>query len=183
MSSDHPSGDPSAAADAAAALLEALQRHSQSARDHAESTATYAFAAAAEVGLGRDECELVRVAARLHEVGLLYSDSATLGTSQEETYRLARGAGVDEEVCRWLLRTRERFDGTGPEELAGEAIPVQSRLIRAACVFHAAATEPAPGDDGPPHSRGLDRIRTQAGSELDPEVVAAVVTAVERAAV
>ena len=96
MSSDHQSGDPSPAtepgADAAdpallrlrgAPLLEALERHAEGARDHAESTATYAFAAAAELGLARDTCALLREASRLHEIGQIYAgDAAAPGSHQ-----------------------------------------------------------------------------------------------------
>ena len=184
MSSDPPSAGHSAGAEPAEALLEALGRHSQSARSHAESTATYAFATAAQLGLSRGECELVREAARLHEVGQLYAGAAPqLGAHQEATYRLVRGAGIDEQLCRWLLRTRERFDGAGPEGLVGAEVPIQSRLIRAACTFHATVVEPAPSSDAAPHVRGVESLRSQAGAELDPDVVGALIAVVERALV
>ena len=171
MSSDRPSDGPSAAPE----LLDALASHSQRARDHGDSTATYVFAIAAELGLSRDECERVREAARLHEVGLVYSANDDLGTHQEETYRLVRGAGVDDTVSGWLLRTRERFDGRGPEGLAADAIPIESRLIRVACAFHAALLEPGSSPETAIAGLGL-----QAGAELDPQVVAALAAVLRR---
>jgi HD-GYP domain-containing protein (c-di-GMP phosphodiesterase class II) len=128
--------------------------------------------------MSRSDCERVREAARLHEVGLVYGDDNRLGTHQEETYRLVRGAGFPEEVCAWLLRTRERFDGGGPEGLAADAIPLESRLIRATCAFHAALLEAGQSDPG----AGLERVGAQAGVELDPQVVIALAAVVERAA-
>lgn len=194
MSSDRPSGDPSPAAERGAdaadpalvrsrgePLLEALQQQSPLARDHAESTAAYAFAAAVELGLERRACELVREAARLHEVGQVYAgEPGSLGSHQEETYRLAHGAAIDEEVCGWLLHARERFDGAGPGGMAGAAIPVESRVIRAACDFQRALADPAPDDARPPDRRALDRIQAHAGSELDPAVVEALAAVLSR---
>jgi HD-GYP domain-containing protein (c-di-GMP phosphodiesterase class II) len=124
----------------------------------------------------------VREVARLHEVGQVYADEAAdFGTHQEETYRLSRGAAIGEKPASWLLHARESFDGSGPEGLAGDAIPIESRVIRASCAFHGATAEPADGSDVPALTRGVQRIRSQAGAELDPEVVAALVTVVERA--
>ena len=205
MSSDRQSDGPSAAAEPDVAervrirgepLLEALERHLPGARAHADSTATYAFAAAAELGFDRDRCELAREAVRLHGVGQVYVSPAVLQTPAakrgmrerrefdahyEAGYRLARGAGIPEEACDWLLRQRESFDGSGPEGLAGEAIPVESRLMRATCAFHAAVTDPAPESEAP-HLRGVERIKQQSGTELDPVVITALVAVVVRAA-
>jgi HD-GYP domain-containing protein (c-di-GMP phosphodiesterase class II) len=185
MSSDPPSDAPSPAPDSDPAgtlrirgepLLEALASRSQPARDHSDSVAAYAFAAAVELGLDREVCELTREAARLHEIGQVYAvHQEELGSLQEEAARLARGAGVSGEICGWLLRTRERFDGAGLEGLAGEAIPIQSRLIRAACALQVALAESGPGD-------AAERLGSQAGTELDPHVVEALVAVVARAA-
>ena len=46
-----------------AALLDALELHLPGARDHADGTASYAFATAAELGLDREHAEAVREAA------------------------------------------------------------------------------------------------------------------------
>src|SRR5687767_15773095 len=40
--------------------------------------------------------------------------------------KLALGAGISDDVCGWLLQIRERFDGQGPDGLAGVAIPIRS---------------------------------------------------------
>lgn len=208
MSSDRPSGGPSPEAEPdrelgladalrirGGPLLEALERHAPGARSHAESTATFAFAAAAHLGLGRDTCDGVREAARLHEVGTVYVPREVLAKPAAERepdereqyearfeagYRLARGAGIPEQACEWLLRTGESFDGGGPEGLAGDAIPIESRLMRAACAFQSAVAEPSPESTLPPDRRALERLQAQAGAELDPAVVAALAAVVER---
>ena len=184
-----------------ASLIEALERHAPGSREHGEATASYAFAAAVQLGHDRSHSELVREAAKLHEVGKLYvpayilaKDPASLSESEgvqlegqfEAAYRVAHGAGIAGGVCGWILRVRERFDGGGAEKLAAEAIPVESRIIRAACVCDRALAGPAdttanPGLGDRP-GRAIDTLRKQAGHELDPRVVEALVAVLERAA-
>jgi HD-GYP domain-containing protein (c-di-GMP phosphodiesterase class II) len=178
-----------------APLLEALERHLPGSRRHAEATASYAFAAAVGLGFDRARCEVAREAALLHEIGLIYVPSAVIEKSPQErdpaeadtwagqyqaAYQLARGAGIPEQVCGWLLRVRERFDGAGPEGIAGDRIPIESRLMRAACVCQTAlAGAPA---DRPALRVGIEGLSLRAGGELDPGVVAALIAILERAA-
>ena len=72
---------------------------------------------------------------------------------------------------------RERFDGSGPLGLAGEQIPVESRLLRVVCACHLTMAAPA-------HSRAADRailrIGGGAGKELDPGIAAAMIALIER---
>lgn len=206
MSSVPPSDAPSPAPDPDLAgtlrtrgepLLEALERHNPGSREHADSTATYAFAAAAELGHGRERCELAREAVRLHEVGQVYvapevlrKPAARRGRRErkafdrhyEDGYRLARGSGIPEEACRWLLRMRESFDGSGAEGLAGEAIPLESRLMRATCALHSELRAAAAEGVAAPYERAAERLGADAGSALDPRVVEALVAILRRAA-
>jgi HD-GYP domain-containing protein (c-di-GMP phosphodiesterase class II) len=208
MSSDRPSDDPSSGPEAELAarvkaggpeLLESVERHLPGSRDHSDGSAAYAFAAAVELELARDHAEAVREAARLHEVGSVYvpaelgaKPAAELTAEERELLdsrfargaELARGAGVPDRACEWIEASGERFDGGGPSGLAGERIPVESRIVRVACVCDAALAAPAPAD-GPPDARwrgAVDVLNNAAGSELDPRVTAALVAMLERAA-
>lgn len=69
---------------------------------------------------------------------------------------------------------RERFDGSGPRKLAGEAIPAPARVLAAVEAFHAAQ---ARGFSGAALESAL---RAEAGKSLDPRAVEAVLR-VERA--
>ena len=51
------------------------------------------------------------------------ADRALLGSHIEAGAGLARGAGIPEDVCGWILATRERWDGGGPEGLRGSRSP------------------------------------------------------------
>jgi putative nucleotidyltransferase with HDIG domain len=199
-----PSSDPEAMSVATlvrargAALLEALELHLPGARDHADGTASYAFAAAAELGLDRRQAEAVREAARLHDVGKVYVPAEALrrgasaldadGRSVADTHpaqgaELARGAGVPEEACRWIAATAERFDGGGPGGLAGEDVPLEARIVRVACACDTAlSTALPPGWTEGPTAVAIERLRGAAGEELDPRVVDALVGVLGRAA-
>ena len=206
MSSDRRSADPSSPADPGLAallrergspLLEALERHLPGAHEHADGTASYAFVAAVAIGFDRTQCEVAREIARLHEIGLVYvptevlarpasarddAEIATYDSYYEAGYRLARGAGLPETACGWLLRARERFDGGGPEGISGGKIPIESRLIRAACVCQTELTTPTlPGEVTGPQ-RAIDELSRQAAGQLDPSVVAALNGVLKRAA-
>jgi HD-GYP domain-containing protein (c-di-GMP phosphodiesterase class II) len=179
-------------------LLEALERHVPGARDHADGTAAYAFAAAVELELDRDHAEAVRETARLHEVGCVYVPAAVVAkprgelTTHEQALldsafasgaELARGAGIPDQVSDWIGATRERFDGSGPAGLAGERIPIESRIIRVACACDTALAAPAAAGTSQDELRrmAVDALRAAAGSELDPRVTAALTTMLERA--
>jgi HD-GYP domain-containing protein (c-di-GMP phosphodiesterase class II) len=177
-------------------LIEALEKHLPGAREHANGTGSYAFIAAAGLGFDRAHAELVREAARLHDVGKVYVPAEVLGRPEAELSpdqaaqvanrfeagaTLARGAGIPETVCVWLLRLREHFDGTGPTGIGGEAIPVESRIIKAACVCDSAMSDPAvvsnPADRA---ETAFERLGTVTGTELDPRVVDALGSVISR---
>jgi HD-GYP domain-containing protein (c-di-GMP phosphodiesterase class II) len=180
-------------------LLDALDRHLPSSRDHADGTAAYAFAAAVELDLERDHAEAVREAARLHEVGNVYvpaavlakppgaltpEDRALLDSRFASGAELARGAGIPDQACEWIGAIRERFDGSGPAGLAGERIPIESRIARVACTCATALAAPAPGGASPDERRriAVRALRAASGTELDPRVTEALVAMLGRAA-
>jgi cyclic di-GMP phosphodiesterase len=178
------------------ALLEALERHAPGGGEHADATASYAFAAAVGLGFERRPAELLREAAKLHEVGLVYvppeafgkpaaalseDERGALALHSESGSRLARGAGIPDQVCEWILRSTEHFDGTGPAGLAGEGIPIEARIIAAACACDAALA--APG--GSAAERAADAaagLRSRAGTDLDPDAAETLAKVLDRAA-
>jgi HD-GYP domain-containing protein (c-di-GMP phosphodiesterase class II) len=180
-----------------ATLLGALERHLPDARDHADGTASYAFALAAELGAALADAELIAETARLHEVGLVYVPSTVLAGPSEELSpaqrglvdshpargaELARGAGVPERVCEWIRESGERFDGSGPGGLAGERIALPARVVRAACACDALLTMGSRSDPHDAHRAAIARLRKAAGRELDPRLVEVLGGIVERAA-
>ena len=213
MSWDPPSGAPSSAADPAAGglsqvelaeltqargatLLDALEGHRQGSRDHADATASYAFAAAVELGFERDHAEAVRETARLHDVGMIYVPAPVLAATPENRdaqgnalvaahpvygAELALGAGVPVQACAWIRASAERFDGRGPAGLAGERVPLESRIIRVACACDTALTAShTTGPSAGHRDAAFATLWAFAGRELDPRVVEALTGMLDR---
>jgi HD-GYP domain-containing protein (c-di-GMP phosphodiesterase class II) len=179
-----------------ATLLDALERHLPGSLDHADGTAAYAFAVSAELNPDRAHAEIVREAARLHEIGMVYLPAGVLGRPREELSPqeaglldshpaygalLAAGAAIPDQACGWIGAAGERFDGTGAWGLAGERIPLEARMIRVACACDSLlAARLSPG-----RARAevaITELRASAGRDLDPRVVEAVSAIVDRAA-
>ncbi len=70
----------------------------------------------------------------------------------------------------------ERWDGTGyPDRLAGEDIPIASRIALACDAFHA-MTSDRPYRRALPRREALAELRRGAGSQFDASVVASLCT-------
>jgi len=183
-------------ADRGVVLLDALEDHLPGAREHADATASYAFGAAVELRLERENAEAVRETARLHDVGMIYVPVAVLRARPEDRdaanqalvdahpgygAELARGAGVPSRPCEWLAASAERFDGRGPAGLAGERVPLEARIIRVACACDSALTAPHPHASASEHREtAFATLRAAGGRELDPRVVAALTGMLDR---
>jgi len=73
-----------------------------------------------------------------------------------------------------VLCYRERFNGSGrPQGLAGDEIPLSSRIIAAVDAYQMALR------CGQDHAAALERIQLAAGESLDPVVTAALLRAAE----
>lgn len=182
MSSDHPTGDLSQPTDPALddpalpelirergePLLDALDGQIPGAKARADDTGAYAFATAVALGFTRAQAELCRQTSRLTDVGRIYGPHEV---HHEAGSQLARGAGVPVIACEWLLGVAERYDGSGPAGLSGAEVPVFSRIIRTA----KSCDELISAGSSPTELRAL------AGNELDPAMVDALASMLERA--
>jgi putative nucleotidyltransferase with HDIG domain len=196
MSSDRPSAARSAAPDPdGEILLDALADRVAGVREHADATASYAFATAVELGLDRDFCAEVRIAARLHDIGKLYVRRELLARPEDELSRrakaeleshraagaqLVRGAGFPEPVSELVLHCGERFDAGDGRPQGVPETPLGSRIVAAACEYDRQLTRHA-GPAGAGRRWALIAVVEQSGSRLDPLVVDALARVVERA--
>jgi HD-GYP domain-containing protein (c-di-GMP phosphodiesterase class II) len=92
---------------------------------------------------------------------------------------LDRVGGFMSEVGRIVRSHHERWDGGGyPDGIAGEAIPLESRVI-AACDTWNAMTTDRPYRPALDHAVAVAELSSAAGSQLDPAVVEVVLGIVD----
>ncbi|GHF31362.1 diguanylate cyclase (GGDEF)-like protein/putative nucleotidyltransferase with HDIG domain [Deinococcus metalli] len=142
---------------------------------------------AGAMGLPQEEIDLLRWAARLHDIGkigvgddiLLKSGRYTPEEYERMKLHTVIGAKVLEGSQSRLLRVaeeiamthHERWDGTGyPHGLASTTIPISGRIVAVADVFDALITE-RPYKEAWPVQAALDEMMRQAGSQFDPDIV------------
>ena len=103
------------------------------------------------VGLSLEQIELVRTAGLLHDVGYLDVDDAIFAKDEPPTdaewdelaSHAERGARILArcgfgEIAEWVRHHHERIDGGGyPDGLAGDAIPLEARILHVADAYEA----------------------------------------------
>jgi putative nucleotidyltransferase with HDIG domain len=171
------------------ALSEALARNDAHTAQHSQQVAALAERVGFRLGMGAAELRTLRWGALLHDVGkiemrteLLTKRSALTPAEFEEIkLHTVVGARMVERVARLgkvhqLVRwSHERWDGNGyPDGLAGEAIPLGSRVIFA-CDAYDAMVSDRPYRDALSLREALAELRAGAGTQFDPAVVHALV--------
>ena len=169
------------------AIADTIEAKDRYVYGHARRVSGYATAIGRRMRLGIHEIELVGLAALLHDVGKISTPDSILlkpaALSEEERAvvhlhsergaRLLSAVPEMEEVSAAVRHHHENFDGTGyPEGLAGEQIPLASRIIHVADAYDA-MTSPRPFRDALDHARAVRALTNGAGTQFDPEVVSA----------
>ena len=141
-----------------------------------------------------DEIGELRLAAELHDVGKLAIPDAVLrkpGPLTDEEWRFIHqhtlvgqrilgGEPVLRRVGEIVRSTHERWDGEGyVDKLAGDAIPLASRVI-AACDAFSAMTGGRPYRAALSTADAIAELRRCAGTQFDPGVVAVLSDLMER---
>lgn len=176
------------------ALVAVLETKSAYLAGHSTRVAEFAASMASQVGLSDDDVERVRVAGKLHDIGMIGVREGVLdkeGRLSPEEYahvqeHAVTGARILEplthlgDVRTFVRAHHERWDGSGyPDGLAGAAIPVGARILHAAEVYDALTT-PRPYQEPLAPADAVARMQELAGSVLDPAVVAALSLAVRQ---
>jgi HD-GYP domain-containing protein (c-di-GMP phosphodiesterase class II) len=160
-------------------------------RGHSERVAKYSLAIGRQLGLPQKELVNIRVGALLHDVGKIGIDDRILrkpGALTEEEFEVMKThpvkgeaimGGVPQlrEMLPGMLYHHERWEGGGyPEGLAGEAIPLQARIIALADTFDAMTTN-RPYQKAMEIGYVIERIQSFANTRFDPRVVNAFMKA------
>ncbi len=155
--------------------------------NHCFRVSVYATRIAEELGLPADRVEDVRAAALLHDIGkleisrdLLYK-AAKLTREEYESVQqhVPRGiemlepvGGALRRVIPIILAHHDKFDGTGYNPTAGEAIPFEARILAVADVYDA-LTSDRPYRKAMSPYEARDVVLSGENTEFDPKVVAA----------
>jgi HD-GYP domain-containing protein (c-di-GMP phosphodiesterase class II) len=171
-----------------AALAHAVDAHDRETGRHSASVAAMAARVGRRIGMRGGRLGLLVAAARLHDLGKVAIPEEILnkpGPLEESEWMLMRrhpGIGADVIACidglgpvAPLVRSHhERWDGRGyPDGLAGEEIPLASRVI-AACDSLQAMTSDRPYRGALTLDDALAELIAGAGSQFDPDVVTAL---------
>jgi HD-GYP domain-containing protein (c-di-GMP phosphodiesterase class II)/CBS domain-containing protein len=163
-------------------------------RGHSERVARYSIAIGKNVGLDERDMRNLRISALLHDVGKIGIDDRILrkpGALSEEEFEImkqhpAKGAaimgGVSQliDIVPGMKYHHEKWSGGGyPDNLEGEEIPMQARIVAIADTFDAMTTN-RPYQKAMEVSYVVEKIKSFAGTRFDPRVVEAFVNAVKR---
>src|SRR6266699_1240770 len=155
---------------------------------HSHQVADLVLQLALTMGLPVSEAQMIALAGRLHDVGKVSIPDAVLqkpgGLSAEEWGLVRTHPVVGADVVGHIPALRplvplirahhERWDGQGyPDHLVGVAIPFGARLLMAVDAY-LAMTVDRPYQKARVSSVALAELRRGAGSQFDPQVVAAL---------
>jgi HD superfamily phosphohydrolase YqeK len=177
-----------------AALCKAVETKDFYTRGHSERVSKGSSMLAREIGMRPDRLEAITYAGMLHDVGKLGVPTKVLqktGRLSEEEYaaiqlhpmrglEIVREIGFLDEALAGIMHHHERIDGRGyPLGLAGDEIPEFARVIAVADAFDSMTSTRS--------YRGARRIdeaiaelRKWSGTQFDPALVDAFVTALQR---
>ena len=164
---------------------------------HIERVSRYCELIARRLGLPHEQCELLRIASPLHDIGkiaipdhilrkpgpLSADERRVVETHTELGHTILAGSRepllqLGAEIA-WTHH--ERFDGGGyPRRLAGDAIPVAGRIVAVADVFDALVSDRV-YRLALPVEEVVAKLRAGRGTHFDPDALDALLPAIPEA--
>ncbi len=170
------------------ALANALEANDEYTSTHARWITDLALRVGEELGLGAQELKRLELGALFHDIGKIGIPSRILAkagplTAEEralvETHpvlgeRILAPIEKLGEVRSIVRCAHEHYDGTGyPDHLAGEQIPLESRIVLACDAYHAMTTD-RPYRKSLGEEEARRRLVEASGTQFDPQVVDAL---------
>jgi putative nucleotidyltransferase with HDIG domain len=177
-----------------AGLISAVDAKDSYTADHSLCVAEYATAIGVHMGLSDKERQTIERAALLHDVGKIGIPEAILlkPTQLEDAeyeivkdhsdmgYRIVNAVPFLEDIAPVVRHHHERWDGRGyPDGLDGERIPLLARILAVADAFDA-MTSDRPYRRGQDVDVAVEELLRERGTQFDPAVVDAFLTALDR---
>jgi putative two-component system response regulator len=180
--------------DALTRLAVAAEYRDDQTGEHTRRVGQMSALLARVLGLSEKEVELIRLAAPLHDIGkigipdaillkpgrLTAAEFEMMKTHTEIGSRILSGSRfplmrLAEEIAR---SHHECWNGSGYYGLAGEDIPLASRIVTVADAFDA-LTHDRPYRAGRSIKLAIEELRREAGRQFDAQVVEAIASALE----
>ena len=152
---------------------------------HAERLESLVSGLAEWIGFSPNRLGDMKLFAKFHDIGkvgisdrILFKPGALDAAEREEMcrhseigYRIALSSGDLVHIAEWILRHHEWWDGGGyPIGLAGEAIPMECRILSIADAFDA-MTSDRPYRKAMSASVAMQELRRFAGRQFDPSLL------------
>jgi HD-GYP domain-containing protein (c-di-GMP phosphodiesterase class II) len=155
---------------------------------HSREVVDLALGVGAALGLDSTSRRNLEFTALLHDVGKIHVPKEVLNKPRRldadewkilhqhtiEGERMLRQVGGSlANVGQYVRSSHERYDGDGyPDRLAGDEIPIESRIVSVCDAFNAMTTD-RPYRGAMSVAAALEELRREAGRQFDPDVVAA----------
>jgi len=176
-------------------LAEALEVKDPYTRGHSVRVSHYSAVIAREMGVEGEMLRQVELGGHVHDIGKIGVREEVLNKPGKLTdaeyehimthpvvgWRILAPLLGDTPVALNIVRSHhERFDGRGvPDRLTADAIPLEARIVAAADSFDAMTSDRPYRPDGMSVDDAVNEIVRCAGTQFDPDVVAAVVRAAQ----
>jgi HD-GYP domain-containing protein (c-di-GMP phosphodiesterase class II)/CheY-like chemotaxis protein len=173
-------------------LANALEARDPYLSGHSTKVLTFSVQIARKMALSERDVDDIRNAAMLHDIGKIGVRDAILlkpGRLDDSEWKILRthpemGSNIIAPVRHLaccvplILHHHESYDGTGyPSGLAGDEIPLGSRVISVADTYDA-MTSDRPYRKGFTHDDAIAELKRVSGTQLDPDAVAAFLAVV-----
>ena len=162
--------------------------------EHVENTVHFATGVAKELNLPKEDVELIKQAAMLHDLGKIgISENILLKKgklSKKEFEEIKKHPQIGADIIRpiqflhdlipFIFYHHERWDGKGyPTGIKGEDIPLGARVIAIADVYQALSSD-RPYHKAFTKSAAIDIIKKSSGTQFDPRIVNAFLKVVSK---
>ncbi|HEX8099597.1 MAG TPA: diguanylate cyclase, partial [Actinomycetota bacterium] len=167
-----------------AALANALDAQDEYTGSHARALAEMTVTVGADMGLDGESLKRLELASLFHDIGKIGVPSEIIRKDGSLTAAERRHINRHPEIGEQILSPvpflqpllpivrgcHERWDGKGyPDGLAGDAIPLEARIIFVCDAFHAMTTD-RPYRNALSQTEAIRRLKLAAGRQFDPTV-------------
>ncbi len=171
-------------------LVGAIEAKDKYTKQHSSRVTGYALKIASAMDCSEDDMERLRSCAPLHDIGkigindnilnkiskLTDEEYETIKTHPVIGVNIVSPLGLDSRELAVIRNHHERYDGKGyPDGLAGEDIPMLSRILCVADSFDAMNSDRA-YRKALPLDKCIDELIKNKGTQFDPDVVDAAVS-------